>query len=138
MSLTSALAVAVACALVGTIAGFALCRCRHRWCPDCGQTLRCPDCTASRSHNLGHPAQARAPKPAGRRWSISRLQLVHVRRADPVAAADGMGGQTLLGQRPYAAARARAAPASCPGPLSQPSPFTIPSLWRGWTRNGRR
>lgn len=55
--------------LVGVVGGFVLCRCRHRWCPVCGQTLTCPDCTAPIERTWGTTPLPPPPQssPRGRR-----------------------------------------------------------------------
>jgi len=46
--MVAAVLTAVVALLVGAVAGFSLCRHRHRWCPRCGRNLTCPICTTGR------------------------------------------------------------------------------------------
>lgn len=44
---------AVVALLVGAVAGFSLCRHRHRWCSRCGRNLTCPVCETGRLPLVG-------------------------------------------------------------------------------------
>jgi hypothetical protein len=60
----SALAFIVTGFVLGIPPGLLLCRLRRRWCPSCGQTLRCPDCGSTQFVTLDV-----GRRPPGRRWS---------------------------------------------------------------------
>lgn len=61
--MSTALAFIAAGFVLGIPPGLLLCRLRRRWCPACGQTLRCPDCGSRQFVTFDiRPA-------TGRRWS---------------------------------------------------------------------